>query len=1147
VKPRRVARPSVLQRIPHDRHAVLEASAGTGKTYTLEHLVIELLLTTDTTLDRVLVVTFTEKATAELRVRIRARIEDLLSGKGAPPTAEQIDAGDFWTIDDAAIRKLERAHYGFDAATIATIHAFCQRVLRENAFHSGRLFEEQQIDGREAFARAFRDALRRGVASDAARAAWLEMARREGRSIDGIEELLWSCVAARGEIVPVLRVSELERALDAFPLDLARDPSIVPAIQRLGVPAQSARAIGRRLYEMAEAVEFWRETRDMPRYVMGAPSVDLSRIEALRESGAPRGTTWNLCSAALDLAAATPPFGAALAHMILPPVHDELARRKREAGLYDFDDMLSLVDQALRGPRGPSLADAMRRRWRYALIDEFQDTDETQWSIFRRAFFEGEDPRSIVYLVGDPKQSIYCFRGADVQTYLRACDEIVASGGSRITLDTNYRATPALVDATNAVFDQTAAEPMFTGAIAYSPVGCGRPERLLVDGDGREAAPVHVFRFQGSIHLATLGARIAREIRDITDPVRPWRLDDAPLKHADIFVLTRTRAESRVLGKCLRALDVPHAFFKEDGLFQTAEASDLHAVLLAIDDPSDRARRLAAWLTPFFGLTVAALESARELPATHPYVARLDAWKTLADAREFGRLFESIVTESGILRREIFFEDSERELTNTLHILEILLLHARQTHATLRELIAEMSGLIAETRFPLDVEGSVQRLESERSAVQIMTIHKAKGLEAPVVFVAGGTRRGTGGEVRMVHEGGRRLAWVGKPTAAVELRIKEEEREEEQRLMYVALTRNKGRLYLPYAVDGSKAKTIRGPYEHVNRRLVDLARRAAPGLSFEDVGRQPGPAVDAAAVAAEVSAPPAALVEEDDRRAIYAAAREHHAAAIVTSYTRLKGSRIARAAWSEEPETLRADKATHAVDEVPQATLRAARSSGVFLHELLERVPLDSFAAGSFESWRVRPDVSALVAEAIAVHRVDPAQRVHAERLVWVAYTTPLPLPGAERIDGLARAARVVREMDFVYPIVGGGATPASRENGGYVRGSIDLAFEHRGITYFVDWKSDSLASYSPDALARHVDAHYEDQVKLYAIAVVKLLGVGARDEHERRFGGLLYCFLRGFGKGGTGVWSARPSWDDLASWQRELSGRRAWAKGNPS
>jgi exodeoxyribonuclease V beta subunit len=170
----------------------------------------------------------------------------------------------------------------------------------------------------------------------------------------------------------------------------------------------------------------------------------------------------------------------------------------------------------------------------------------------------------------------------------------------------------------------------------------------------------------------------------------------------------------------------------------------------------------------------------------------------------------------------------------------------------------------------------------------------------------------------------------------------------------------------------------------------------------------------------------------------------------------------------------------------------------------------------------------------MTVHRIDPEQRRHAESLVWTAYRRPVVLPTGESIESFAAAARVVREMKFVYPVASAnGAEQASA----YVRGSLDLVFAHGSLTYFVDWKSDSLRSYAPDALNRRVDEHYRDQVKLYTLAVTKLLGVTRRSEHEARFGGLLYCFLRGFDSDGCGLWSLRPSWDDVLAWIEELRG----------
>jgi len=326
------------------------------------------------------------------------------------------------------------------------------------------------------------------------------------------------------------------------------------------------------------------------------------------------------------------------------------------------------------------------------------------------------------------------------------------------------------------------------------------------------------------------------------------------------------------------------------------------------------------------------------------------------------------VSDSGVVRREIFFAEGERELTNYLHVFELLLDRASGAHITLRELVQELSGLIAKTRWPIDIEGNVQRLESERRAVQIMTIHKSKGLEAPVVFIAGGLWAPLrGDEARVYHDGGHRLAWIGSPSPAVKPVIEREEREEDQRLFYVALTRAVGRLYLPCLVEDAatakrvqpaaqpRPKPLRGPYSAVNRRVVELAAAKEAVLTVEDVSCDVVPPVREGA-RREAWEPPTALLGADDASAAYAALRSRHAGAMVTSYTRLRGERGGgRASWIEQIDELRSEKALDGVDEVPGTTLRAARASGVFLHEMLERVPLATFLASSgLDTWRGR-------------------------------------------------------------------------------------------------------------------------------------------------------------------------------------------------
>jgi exodeoxyribonuclease V beta subunit len=357
----------------------------------------------------------------------------------------------------------------------------------------------------------------------------------------------------------------------------------------------------------------------------------------------------------------------------------------------------------------------------------------------------------------------------------------------------------------------------------------------------------------------------------------------------------------------------------------------------------------------------------------------------------------------------------------------------------------------------------------------------------------------------------------------------EEEREDEQRLMYVAVTRAMGRLYLPGVTSDGEPGKVRGPYDSVHRRVFALLRAGSPLVSLEPIGvataaMQIHPAAND--TKPETLPPPVHVLRREDARD-YALLRARHAGARVTSYTRMRSGRGRSTSAVHDMMRERSERRDEkGLAEAPDAgspvTLRSARASGVFVHELLERVPLASFSNTTFDAWRASADVAPLFDEALAIHRVDPAQRAHAEELVWRAYATSLVLPGGKRIERIADASRVMREMDFVFSVA---------DTHVFARGSLDLAFEHEGLTYFADWKTDSRSDYTGASLAQHVLDHYGEQVRLYALAVVKLLDLGDRARYEERFGGLLYCFLRGMDGSGAGVWSARPSWDEVQGW----------------
>ncbi|HWV37896.1 MAG TPA: UvrD-helicase domain-containing protein [Vulgatibacter sp.] len=1080
-------KPEILREIPKDRHAVIEASAGTGKTYTLEHLVVDLLLTTDVTIANILVVTFTERATGELRQRVRSILQHLLDLREETPGAPDLPDEACWILDDAARARLERALRQFDTATISTIHGFCRRILTEHAFANQRLFAEKNVDGREAFEVAFLDVVRDTLAVDPTLRPLFERWLSK-RSLSALEDLLYEAMRERAELRP---------------------------------------------------------------FFDGDASQDLAAIDEGR--------------AALEALAV---------QRFLPVVRERLARRKREQGLFDFDDMLTLVRENLRGAHGEALARILRGRYAYALIDEFQDTDEVQWEIFRRIFFESGGANRL-YLIGDPKQAIYRFRGADVETYLEAKREILEAGGARVALRANFRSTSGLIDGYNRILDQRADPPFFTsGGIDYrEPVSSGKPELRLVDAEGRDAAPVHVFEMHlgrsgnGGVRkgqdyvLPPLGARIAREIRAITDPVAPaLRFCDGEspepgrIDHRDIYILCRNSSEGVQIGRQLRAVGVPHAFYKQDGLLQTPEAVALHDLLAAIADPDDRSKRLRAFLSPFFELRLRDLPQVLELPGTDPLMEKLASWKRDADERRFERLFSRILDESGLIRRLILSDRGDRELTNYLHLVELLHEAVGASCRTLPELVRLLDRWIRKETKPENEEGNQQRLESDRNAVQIMTMHASKGLEAKVVFLAGGLTASRGRtvakelQITSFHGAeGERLAWIGDAPAEVKEQAKQEERWEDQRLLYVALTRAKARLYLPmyFGPDGAGG-VVDGCYRAVDERLHALDRD--PGLEAAGFGREAIPMSPPEergnhATALEGWEPSAAVLDAGADRAKEAAVLvEGRRGNRITSYTQMKSGAPAAAEPDPDRDDFAADRGR--APPLPPDELPGGAATGIFLHEVLAKVePGLVCGAGSPEALRAIPKVENLLRTEAARGGIEPGHLDHAARLVHLALTSRTDLHGGRTLAGIGTAPRLLREMEFLFPIpeaahprLGEGPpTSALQIRRGFVKGFVDFLFEHEGLAYFGDWKSDVLPRYDAPALAERTEAAYGLQARLYSIAMVKMLGIRGEADFEARFGGFLYVYLRGLRPGGDGIHIERPTWARILSWEAEL------------
>jgi len=1164
---------------------VVEASAGTGKTYQLEQLTLGLIAEGRARIDEILVVTFTERATAELVARIRATIDRALSAPAGGQTPEE----------QRRRGLLADARRGFDQACITTIHAFCQGLLIDEPLATGRLLGQAQVESQAAFGEVFRDVLRRLLATDPDHRRYLEAFLAGRRDAFALEALLYRAAVTRGVWASPHDELALARAVsDLTTLDLA-------AFDRLWsgmLPhRQSIDAMKRRLQSLGPAFARASADRDWAA-LLGAfdDAADERLCGYVEKIAAAQALAPIVATLGRSLSAlvAGPTLTDATVQRFLPAVRAAVEAHKLSRGLYDFDDMIAAAARAVEGPGGAPLIAKLRRRFRFALIDEAQDTDALQWQLFQRIFLDSNGANPCV-LIGDPKQAIYGFRGADVNTYVRAREAILARAGASalVPLAQNHRSAQEVLAAVNAILDQNTLTPFFTNPrIGYDrPVEAARG--ALGDGAGVTLFKLELEeRPQGKLRIGPIKQALRRAI---ATEIARLRREVPHLRLASIFVLTRSNAEAREVGDELRLHGIAHTYYKQEGLWKSAEAEQVRTLLRSIDDPLDRVARLQAWLTPFFGLTLAELEAAGDPPHHHPLMARLFAWKRLADARDFPTLFAEVLDGSGVTRRLRLTAAGERTLTLYGQIFDQLLADTASRRLSLAELASSLgrykSGLFPPAREGATRDTDIQRADIDSDAVQIVTMHKAKGLEAEHVFLYGALTNMPlfSHEVHAFYRDDERVLVAGKPRLPDTIaRIKQNRDEENQRLLYVALTRARHHLYMPFfpatesddrevfvsEVDHGDYKLfdkITGPYRLVNDRLRHLATDRQRFGQLFSVRMVPFPApelpVDRALEAGLAAWTPAPPELEAAGAGDAAALRTTRRGFVITSYSRLKD-----AAGGYQPPVLDEDPLpAPAIETAPRARadeLPGGAATGLFLHGVLEKAALGPLPP--LAEWERQPEVRALLEAECRRWDRDPRHLPAAARVVHAALRAPLLFDAAAPLPGIAAAARVRREVDFLFSLAdvweGGARAPAPRRHEddrlvrepGFIRGVLDALFEHEGRAYFADWKSDVLPSFAPGELRAHVAANYELQIQIYTVALFRLLGIEDQADCERRFGGLAYVFLRGVDADGDehgaptdqarpGVLVRRPDYEEVRGWERALVARPgtmggAWA-----
>ncbi|MGF6515869.1 exodeoxyribonuclease V beta subunit [Pseudomonas sp. BT76 TE3572] len=1209
---------------------LIEASAGTGKTFTISALYLRLVLGhgaessgfgRELLPPQILVVTFTDAATKELRERIRTRLAEAARFfRDETPAPDSLIAElrkeylpEQWS---GCANRLDIAAQWMDEAAVSTIHSWCQRMLREHAFDSGSLFTQSlETDHSDLLGEVLRDYWRlfcypmQGDALNWVRGNWggpaalLSRVRglfaSERDSVEGKEpaELITECLQERRAALLELKMPWRQWADELL------------AICHQGVASKSVdgRKMQARYFEpWFEKIRAWAEDESLEQLDIGTGFTRLTP-EGMAEAWkgeVPRHPGLDAMpglKASLD--GLPTPDAAVLQHAAqwVGTRFEEEKRRRAEMG---FDDMLLRLDAALQSDGGERLATLIREQFPVALIDEFQDTDPVQYRIFESIYrIEDNNPECGLFLIGDPKQAIYAFRGADIYTYLRARQ---ATAGRLHTLGTNFRSSHGMVSAVNHVFERAESRESGRGAflfrekngenpVPFLPVESqGRKEVLHIDGQVVPALNIwHLSADQplsGAVYRQQLAAACASEITALLNGGQQGRAgfiqdgkDFRGLLPADIAILVRDGKEAQAVRGELSARGVRSVYLSDkDSVFAAQEAHDLLTWLKACAEPDVERPLRAALACITLNLSLAELErlnqdelawEARVMQFRH----YRELWRKQGVLPMLRRLLHDFQLPQTLMTRS----DGERVLTNLLHLSELL-----------QQAAAELDGeqaLIRHLSEHLALSGQageeqILRLESDEQLVKVVTIHKSKGLEYPLVFLPFicSAKPVDGSRLPLhYHDATGKAQVTLKPTAELIVQADDERLAEDLRLLYVALTRAQHACWL--GVTDLKRGNNNSSVLHLSA-LGYLLGGGAPlaesaGLKrwLEDLQQ------DCAAL--NYGEMPEATVEHyhpphNDAKLLAPLIPKRKASENwwIASYSALRIGDSMSVGTDEAPESPQAQKLFDDERLDPQAPREVVAGGadihrfprgpnpGTFLHGLLEWAGDEGFAA-----------TPKAVEDAIARRCNRRGWEGWITALSdWLQHllTSPLHIGGGQPPVVFEQLTQYRVEMEFwfashkvdvlkldelVRQYTHNGVARVAAEPvllNGMFKGFIDLTFEHDGRYYVADYKSNWLgvddAAYTEQAMEQSIlDNRYDLQYVLYLLALHRQLKARLADyDYDRHVGGALYLFLRGTRASSQGVYFARPPRELIERLDRLFQGKPepkaepAWEQG---
>ena len=1155
--------------IPLNGKNLIQASAGTGKTWTISLLYLRLILEQLLTVDKILVVTYTRAATDELRSRIRARLKAAVAAYEQPTLASDEYQALLaqYPADPERLWYLQRALLSFDEAAVFTIHSFCQRVLQQHAFEVGIPFESELVSSEAELQLQLADQFwqQRLVHPQALDALVLS-----SRSITP-EKLLQEVQEFIGRpyltVIRQPRVTEtdfillkqgytdlLEQAKQVWLTEQTDILKLLHDKERLNQNSYSPTQVQKALaaWQAVLAGQCQEETYTLLEK-LSSPAL-ASKTKA--KQAAPQHRFFDLITEFLplfqQLLAIQTLALEQLVYDLLLWLREQLPERKRLKGQLSFDDLLLNLQTALHAR--PSLAAQVAEQYPVALIDEFQDTDPIQYSVFEHIY---QPTLGQVYYVGDPKQAIYSFRGADIYTYLQAATGVKPE--QRYTLARNFRSQPKLLQAFNYLYARSQDPFRNDQRIDYETVSSGG----TVNGELHTEpalAPLRIWDIQGDpeqpASLAKVQTAVAQAVaNDIAHLLCQGQqglahIEGQAITSGDFAVLVRSHRQGRLIKEALQACGIASVQKSPLGIFETEEAAELRLVLTAIAQPNQISQLRRALVTELMGGTAETLANLDANPALFDHeLEDFFRWQALWQKQGFMRMFRDWLQRRAVRARLLAYIDGERRLTNLLHLAELIHLETRQQALSMQGCLRWLQRRAAEQTG----EEHQLRLESDENLVQIVTIHKSKGLQYKIVYCP---------FLWNDQEKGLKTAWFAwydtqasqtclqashfNLEAAKQAR-QAEERSENLRLLYVAMTRAQYHctlvnlsaavtyknfsydtaltwLLFGHLPDSAKLLGILGQPDTIAQRqqqmqqaLTDLVEQAQGTISWQ--------ALPAASEPLRYQEPKSSqpFQVREFKQSLPEILR-------VGSFSSLT---LGIHDYDHRPDydhPAHLELYSHSPLPLDLSQFPTGSRAGVCLHNLLEQADFQQPLSAQVET---------VILNSLKGQGFSPSLQTAAIQLLQPALSTPLHPLVDFSLSCLSKQQRL-NELEFYFPVQH--LNPAKlkmvlhflpdealwqpiqaaierldfKDLSGYMKGYIDLVFRWEGKYYLVDYKSNWLGD-EPDAYSQPklmqamADAHYYLQYLIYCVALHRYLKQRLSDYHwDTHFGGVFYLFLRG-------------------------------------